>query len=143
MKSIYTAFAVFIILAAGCMTTEKVESSINLEAPFSVSIYASNGALVPANEVALKEILRFWLPKMRSIPYTFPTPSARLKIEGKTKDGIDSEMTVFVGQNWLGDGRGLVTLADTQSFKLWNIINKTGAIQSEVSTPFARASLTP
>lgn len=143
MKSIYTAFAVLIILAAGCMTTEKVESSVDFEAPFSVSIYASNGTLVPTNEAALKEILRFWLPKMRSIPYTFPAPSARLKIEGKTKDGIDNEMTVFVGQNWLGDGHGLVTIADTQSFKLWNIINKTGAIQTEVSTPFARPSLTP
>jgi hypothetical protein len=90
MKSIYSAFAVFIILAAGCMTTEKVEPLIDFETPFSVSIYAPNETLVPENEVALKEILRFWLPKMRSTPYTFPTPSARLKIEGKTKDGIDS-----------------------------------------------------
>lgn len=115
---------------AGCITTQKVEPKINLDEPFSVSIYDSNGTLTSTNEEHLKEILRFWLPRMQSTINTFPTPSARIKIEGKTKEGMNSEMTVFVGSNWIGDGIGITTLADTQAFTLWNIINKPGANQS-------------
>ena len=130
MKPIYAALIIFSVFATGCITTKKVEPSVDLEAPFTVSIYSNNGTLIPNNEKALKEILRFWLPEMKSIPYTFPSPSARLKLEGKSTDGIATEMTIFVGGNWIGDGNGLATLADTQAFKLWNIINKTGANQS-------------
>lgn len=80
-------------------------------------------------------MLRFWLPKMKMSPYTFPTPSARLLLKGKNKEGIDSEMIVYVGQNWFGDGSGTVTIADTQAFTLWRILNKTSANQPQVAMP--------
>lgn len=123
---------------AGCMTPlETVEPSIDVKAPFQVSIYQGNKTveLDRNDEDTLKGMLRFWLPKMKMSPYTFPTPSARLLLKGKNKEGIDSEMIVYVGQNWFGDGSGTVTIADTQAFTLWRILNKTSANQPQVAMP--------
>ena len=145
MKSVYIAFIALSLLLTGCITTHEIEPTVDLGQPFSVSIYNSNGALSPTKEKRLKEILRYWLPKMQSSIHTFPTPLARIKIEGKNTAGIATEMTVFVGSNWIGDGIGIATLADTQAFTLWNIINQPGAnrVARSINAPRPHTLLLP
>lgn len=138
MKFIHTALLGTLIFVAGCMTPlERVEPSIDVKVPFQVSIYQGNKTveLSRMDEDTLEDMLRYWLPRMTISPYTFPTPSARLLLKGKNKEGIDFEMIVYVGQNWFGDGIGAVTVADTQAFTLWRIINKTTANRAHVATP--------
>ncbi len=114
---------------SGCVTFEKVapEPEIDLDAPFTVSIYQGEKLVSPepADEAALSAVLRDWLPKMQVCQFTFPTPGSRLLLEGKNKEGTDAEMTVFVGYDWIGDGVGITTLEFNQAYSLWHIINNT------------------
>jgi hypothetical protein len=116
----------FAVLASGCMTS-KVSPSFDVHSELAITIRV-NRKVYAANEEdqsALREILRFWLPKMRTAVTTYPTPEHRLHVVGKDEDGKDYEGVIFVGANWIGDGRGVVTLADTQVFRLHRIIKKT------------------
>jgi hypothetical protein len=138
MKTLTATLLIFSTLTTGCVT-EKVTTPFDLAAPLMVTVYANGRELIPnkENERTLNQMLKFWLPQMKNTFTTYPTPQYRLQVSGKTKEGKDYTNVVFVGSNWIGDGHGITTLADTQAFKLHRTIE---AIIANVSVDLSPAS---
>jgi len=126
MKTISATLLLSAIFLSGCMSA-RVATTFDLESPLSVSVYENGTEITPTeeNERILASTIKFWLPKMREAFTTYPTARYRLIVRGKDKNGKEFEDIVFVGSNWIGDGRGVVTLADTQVFKLHMTIKET------------------
>lgn len=69
-------------------------------------------------------ILRSWLPRMRTASADYPTPIDRIIVIDVDPSGTLYERMIFVGSNWIGDGQGVATLADTEAFRLRAIIER-------------------
>lgn len=117
-------------LLSGCLSS-KVSPAFDLAADFTITILDGERTLTISEEdqATLRLMLRFWLPKMRTASTTYPTPARRLGVVGADRADARYEGVIFVGSNWIGDGRGVVTLADTEVFKLSRIIERATANQ--------------
>lgn len=132
MKTLLLLVGVSVLLS-GCMTS-KVSPEFNLAADFTITVYDGEQTLTVSEEdqATLRRMFRFWLPKMRTAFTTYPTPTRRLGVVGADRAGARYEGVIFVGSNWIGDGSGVVTLADTEVFKLGRIIERATANQLPV-----------
>jgi len=120
MKLPYLFLLTLLLHLSGCMSPQRIEPVIDLKAPFTVAL--DDVALSEAETAELQEILKFWLPKMHTNLYTYPSPGRQLQLSGVDQLGMPCKMTVYVGSNWIGDGTGIVTITDTEAFRLWQII---------------------
>lgn len=123
MKHAFLVANLTIFILAGCMT-RKVATDFDIDSPFTIHLIQNDrGIEIPiAQQIEIERILKNWLPLMRTASTTYPTHSYKLHVSGTSVDGSKIERIIFVGQNWIGDGLGVSTLADTQSFRLIRII---------------------
>jgi hypothetical protein len=126
-------------LVSGCLSS-KVSPEFDLSSDFKITVYDGERKLTVSEEdqTTLRRMFRFWLPKMRTASTTYPRPTHRLGVIGTDSTGVRYDGVIFVGSNWIGAGRGIVTLADTEVFKLSKIIDRTTANQAPQPTPVNR-----
>lgn len=123
------------LMVGGCVTS-TVDTDLDLNSPWKITVLHGKEELKPstATEREIEMILKNWLPRMRTAVSTYPTPRYRIRVVAASRPDAPIEEIIFVGSNWIGDGRGIATLADTQAFRLWKAIDETIANQAEHST---------
>jgi hypothetical protein len=119
------------VLVSGCWTL-RASPKFDLASDFTITVFDGERRLSVSEEdqATLRRMFRFWLPKMRTASTTYPTPTGRLGVTGTDPTGARYEGVIFVGSNWIGDGHGVVTLADTEVFKLSKIMKRATANQT-------------
>ena len=93
---------------------------------YSLTVLASLGEVSPSkeNSDAIKQIINNWIYGMNQQLSAYPTPKYTLRISGVSAQGDKVEESIFVGINWLGNGKGVSTLADTQIFRLHQLLEQ-------------------
>lgn len=125
MKIIHTILLLGALLSLTACNTTRVQTQLDLSAPMTVFVLDGNDEIQPdsASQSMIIQLLKDWLPEMRSTVSTYPTPVCRIKVAGFGINGPNIEEIIFVGSNWIGDGTGIATLADTQAFKLNRVLD--------------------
>lgn len=120
-------------MVCGCGEKE-VPTAFDLSRDFSVTLYVQEqeypyvGAEYPFTEddkFLLKESIQRHLPRMEEGFGTYPVSTYSLKQHDLDRQGEGFEDLIFLGSNWLGDGRGISDVDESEMsavFQIFDII---------------------